>query len=380
MSTWPATLPAPLRLVNVIPGSKAERYEQDSGRRIIRNWGHIPPDRVTVQFRIEKDFVADFLYFWHSVGMDVTWFTASWLAEMGYTDHKARILGYPRRKGIDTKWSDFSVTLLVYSSAYCVDAEPWLPDERRYDVDALSLSLAIPAPYIIRYGWFSATISSDRSLINMRDEADIQGYNGENGGDFTLTIGAGTLISSDSPSNPALETGEFEDGFSLYLIIESGALIRGAGGDGGDGKPTSSEDGEDGGTAIKADWPISIENNGGVYGGGGGGGGGGEGTTGGGGGGGGAQGYVPGSGGSGGSGATPGNPGSAGAPNAPGAPGAGGGDGGAGGGGGSDGSSGGPGSDGASSSGGFGGAAGKYAEGDSNIIWSVAGTRVGDVS
>ena len=129
MSVWPALLPAPLRAVNIIPGSKTESQEQSSGRRIVRNWGHIPPDRVTVQFRIQKDLVAEFYYFWHHTGMDGIWFTASWLSEMGYTDHKARILGYPRRKGVDINWSDFAVTLLVYPSAYCVDGELWLSSE-----------------------------------------------------------------------------------------------------------------------------------------------------------------------------------------------------------------------------------------------------------
>ena len=125
MSAWPTILPAPLRTVNITPGSKVESQEQSSGRRIVRNWGHIPPDHVTVQFRIHKDLEPEFNYFWHRTGMDVTWFTASWLTTMGYADHKARILGYPRRKGVDISWSDFAVTLLVYASAYCVDGEAW---------------------------------------------------------------------------------------------------------------------------------------------------------------------------------------------------------------------------------------------------------------
>jgi len=126
MNDWPVLLPAPLRMVNITPGDKTVSQDPLSGRRIVRNWGHVPPDRVTVQFRIAKDLEPEWNYFWHRVGMDVTWFTATWLTSMGYTDHKARILGYPRRKGVDVNWSDFSVTLLVYPSAYCVDGEEWI--------------------------------------------------------------------------------------------------------------------------------------------------------------------------------------------------------------------------------------------------------------
>jgi len=125
MSAWPTALPAPLRAVNITPGSKMESQEQASGRRIVRNWGHVPPDRATVQFRIQKDLEPEFNYFWHREGMDGTWFTATWLTAMGYADHKARMLGHPRRKGVNPLWSDFAVTLLIYPSAYCVDPEPW---------------------------------------------------------------------------------------------------------------------------------------------------------------------------------------------------------------------------------------------------------------
>ena len=125
MSAWPETLPSPLRAVNIIPGSKIDASEQLSGRRMARNWGHVPPDRVTVQFRIQKIYEPDFTYFFYRTGMDGVWFTADWLTEMGYSDHKARIIGYPRRKGVDVNWSDYSVTLLVYNSSYCADGPTW---------------------------------------------------------------------------------------------------------------------------------------------------------------------------------------------------------------------------------------------------------------
>ena len=125
MSIWPSNLPPPLRTVEIRPGRNAQAITQASGRRIVRNWGHRPADQVTVQFRIHVDDEPAFNYFWHRTGMDMTWFTADWLTSMGYTDHKARIVGYPRRKGITGKWMDFAVTLLVQASSLCVNSKPW---------------------------------------------------------------------------------------------------------------------------------------------------------------------------------------------------------------------------------------------------------------
>jgi hypothetical protein len=45
---------------------------------------------------------------------------------MGYDDHKARLLGYPRRKSVTGQVMDFAVTLLIQLAALCVDFDPWL--------------------------------------------------------------------------------------------------------------------------------------------------------------------------------------------------------------------------------------------------------------
>jgi hypothetical protein len=100
--------------------------EMASGRRVVRRWGHIPPDTVTVQFRVKEEDEPSFNYFWHRTGLDGTWFTADWLAVMGYDDHKARLLGYPRRKGVTGQVMDYAVTIVVQETALCVDPAPWL--------------------------------------------------------------------------------------------------------------------------------------------------------------------------------------------------------------------------------------------------------------
>jgi hypothetical protein len=98
------------------------------------------------------------------------------------------------------------------------------------------------------------------------------------------------LVSSTSTATYALvNPNTWAAGVIINLIIESGAIVAGRGGDGGRGgygytvySTTSGyvivyyDDGQkgfDGGSAIHAQYPINIENNGGIFAGGGGGGG-----------------------------------------------------------------------------------------------------------
>jgi len=122
---WPDDLPAPLRSVSIDPGRRAVSNEYGSGRRIVRNWGSVPADMVNIQLRIKSTEESIFNYFWHSTGMDGIWFTADWLQSMGYADHKARFLGYPRRKGVTKTIIDYSITLLIQESFLCVDPDQW---------------------------------------------------------------------------------------------------------------------------------------------------------------------------------------------------------------------------------------------------------------
>ena len=100
-----------------------------------------------------------------------------------------------------------------------------------------------------------------------------------------IIIRSGVLISASNTSNYALTNpNTWPSGVFVRLIIESGAVVVGRGGDGGDGgydvsttlgiNPTN---GEDGGISLLSNYPISINNQGIISGGSGGGGGGGAG-------------------------------------------------------------------------------------------------------
>jgi hypothetical protein len=104
-----------------------------------------------------------------------------------------------------------------------------------------------------------------------------------------VIIRTGVLISASNTSNYALTNpNTWPSGVFVRLIIESGAIVAGRGGDGGDGgdgydtglggwfsSVGNGDDGDDGGVAIFTNYLISIDNFGIITGGGGGGGGGG---------------------------------------------------------------------------------------------------------
>ncbi len=105
-----------------------------------------------------------------------------------------------------------------------------------------------------------------------------------------VTIKAGVLVSASTTSLYALTNpSTWAAGVIVKLVIESGAIVAGLGGDGGRGGYAytvwseaneytivyygDGEDGEKGGSALHAQYPLSIENNGSIFVGGGGGGG-----------------------------------------------------------------------------------------------------------
>jgi len=236
MSVWPSTLPSPLRAVNIYPGKNTESTRQLSGRRTIRNWGHRPPDRATVQFRIHKNDVPAFIYFWHRTGMDVTWFTASWLTSIGYTDHKARILGYPRRKGLDVNWSDFAVTLLIAPSAYCVDGSAWLsattgvvtpPVITWYNINTAVFEQSFAASSAFRplYTDFAFGADGAKLLVRLRKNSDSKYYIVQY--DLTTAWDISTAVYAAEFYDPNLSQLVFSsNGLKMYIAGGSGVGIK----------------------------------------------------------------------------------------------------------------------------------------------------------
>ena len=238
---------------------------------------------------------------------------------------------------------------------------------------------------------FAFTISSNVSQLNLRTAAVSAGWNGT--APVVATINSGVYVYSGSTGSYALDiSGSFPNGVTL---VNNGVVV-GKGGTGGRGdqgygscfgfSTNNGTGGSAGGPAVYAGTGVTIENNGRLSGGGGGGGGGGSPSFswGGGGGGGGTGNGAAGAGGN------YGYSGSAGSLTGGGAGGprrAGSGSGcpwteysGAGGSGGAYGSSGSTGASGDAHAGQGGGGAGNYIVGNSNVTWTVTGTRNGGAS
>ena len=142
---------------------------------------------------------------------------------------------------------------------------------------------------------FSSNTNPDRTVDIAVDTLDLdlkaahdESYSPARSGDVVIvTIKAGVLVSASTTSLYAITNpNTWAAGVIIRLVIESGAIVAGRGGDGGRGgyaytegtSPTivyygDGEDGEKGGSALRAQYPLSIENNGSIFVGGGGGGG-----------------------------------------------------------------------------------------------------------
>jgi hypothetical protein len=124
-------------------------------------------------------------------------------------------------------------------------------------------------------GTFAITIAANESNINIRNKVIALGWNGIIPVTLTFTINAGVVISSAIGGVAALDTGLAFPATSAITIVNAGT-IEGYGGWGGNTTSTSTGGtGFPGGTALKVNSAVTINNTGGVIAGGGGGGGGG---------------------------------------------------------------------------------------------------------
>lgn len=161
-----------------------------------------------------------------------------------------------------------------------VYAQPTDKDDIKYKAQEVSTAIPLSNVYTIY-------ISADDFDVNLYD-VFVGEYGAPDGAIVVnFIIQSGVFISATSTANYALTNpNTWPTGCTLSLVIESGASIAGRGGDGGRGgyaytegtSPTvvyygDGEDGEKGGSALRAQYPLSIENNGSIFVGGGGGGG-----------------------------------------------------------------------------------------------------------
>lgn len=118
-------------------------------------------------------------------------------------------------------------------------------------------------------------IDSNSFNINVRSLHDALYAAPESGDTVNFTVLAGVTVGSTSTASPAVDTGTFPAGVTVTLTIVSGGRIEGHGGDGPTGPlaRSSGAPGLPGGTALKVQTAVLLDDDGGeIWGGGGGGG------------------------------------------------------------------------------------------------------------
>lgn len=117
------------------------------------------------------------------------------------------------------------------------------------------------------------TIAANTQNYNIRSAAIAAGWDEVKPANVTVVINAGVYVGASSTANFGITTGSFPAG-SVITIVNNGYIV-GCGGAGGQGGSIYSSPGPggSGGSAISMNYPVTIQNNGSIFGGGGGGGG-----------------------------------------------------------------------------------------------------------
>ena len=128
MATWPAGLPAPQKKISITPGDTRIERRLQSGRTEFRRFGDGKPDQVKVLIRLmwaQWDTLKEF--YERDLNLGLNWFSASWLAGLGYSEHKAKILGYPREVARQGYYVDIVCTLMVQKTVWIIGEDTAWP-------------------------------------------------------------------------------------------------------------------------------------------------------------------------------------------------------------------------------------------------------------
>lgn len=128
MAIWPSTLPAPQKKLSITPGDTRTGRRLQSGRTEFRRFGNGKPDQLKVLFRLlwaEWDIFKEFHT--QDLNLSLNWFSADWLATLGYSAHKAKILGYPREVARQGYYVDIVCMLLIQKTAWIIGEDTEWP-------------------------------------------------------------------------------------------------------------------------------------------------------------------------------------------------------------------------------------------------------------
>ena len=130
MATWPITLPAPQKSISITPSDTRKERKLQSGRLEYRRLGDGKPDQAKMLFRLtwaEWDIFKEF--YAYDLNLGINWFSADWLADLGYDIHKAKILGYPREVVLQSYYVDVLCDLLIQKTGWIVGEDAEWPCE-----------------------------------------------------------------------------------------------------------------------------------------------------------------------------------------------------------------------------------------------------------
>ena len=128
MATWPAGLPAPQKKISITPGDTRVERKLQSGRTEFRRFGDGKPDQLKVLFRLLWAQWETFKTFYeYDLNLGLNWFSASWLAGLGYDAHKAKFLGYPREVVRQGYYVDIVCTLMVQKTIWIIGEDTEWP-------------------------------------------------------------------------------------------------------------------------------------------------------------------------------------------------------------------------------------------------------------
>lgn len=118
---------------------------------------------------------------------------------------------------------------------------------------------------------FNKVIASDVTNYNLKADAIAAGWDQIRPLVATVTVNSGIVVSANSTAQYAFDTGVTFPAGTTLALINKGSIV-GMGGRGGDGSGAGIN-GLPGGPALRAQFPLSLDNSSGTIGGGGGGGG-----------------------------------------------------------------------------------------------------------
>lgn len=127
MATWPDTLPAPQGNYSSTEGCNGIMRRGQSGRLEIRRYGSAAPSTGSYRWSFTESQKEIFDRFYRvDLNLGINWFSAPWIALLGYPAHKARIVGYVPYTGQTSGRFDYAMTLLIKKASACpVDDIVW---------------------------------------------------------------------------------------------------------------------------------------------------------------------------------------------------------------------------------------------------------------